>query len=197
MNNEDKDPIFIHESAVVDTGAQIGAGTKVWHFTHVMGGARIGRNCRIGQNCFIGARAVLGEGVKLQNNVSVYDLVTLEDDVFVGPSAVFTNDINPRAAYPKGGKWIPTLVKRGATIGANSTVLCGITLGSHCLVGAGAVVTRDVPDYAVVVGNPATVTGWMCECGQKLEFSMQEGKTTCIKCKRTYSKRANEVKEEK
>lgn len=197
MKDRDSGAVFIHESAVVDEGAVVGHGTRIWHFTHVMGGAQIGRDCRIGQNCFIGARAVLGDGVKLQNNVSVYDLVTLEDNVFVGPSAVFTNDTNPRAAYPKGGKWIPTLVKRGATIGANSTVLCGITLGSHCLVGAGAVVTKDVPDYAVVVGNPAAVTGWMCECGQKLAFSSEEEMTTCVKCSRTFSKRAEKVKEEK
>jgi UDP-2-acetamido-3-amino-2,3-dideoxy-glucuronate N-acetyltransferase len=197
MKSKDSRTVFIHESAVVAEGALVGQGTRIWHFTHVMGGAQIGRDCRIGQNCFIGARAVLGDGVKLQNNVSVYDLVTLEDNVFVGPSAVFTNDINPRAAYPKGGKWIPTLVKRGATIGANSTVLCGITLGSHCLVGAGAVVTRDVPDYAIVVGNPASISGWMCECGQKLVFSSEEGKTVCDKCSRTYSRHATEVKEEK
>jgi UDP-2-acetamido-3-amino-2,3-dideoxy-glucuronate N-acetyltransferase len=197
MKSRDNETVFIHESAVVDEGAAVGQGTKIWHFSHIMSGARIGENCRIGQNCFVGSRAVLGDGVKLQNNVSVYDLVTLEDNVFVGPSAVFTNDTNPRAAYPKGGKWIPTLVKRGVTIGANSTILCGITLGSHCLVGAGAVVTKDVPDYAIVVGNPASLTGWMCECGEKLEFNSDEGKTTCVKCSRTYTKHANEVKEEK
>jgi UDP-2-acetamido-3-amino-2,3-dideoxy-glucuronate N-acetyltransferase len=197
MARKKEEIVFVHESAVVDEGAEVGPGTRIWHFTHVMSGAQIGKNCRVGQNCFIGSRAVLGDGVKLQNNVSVYDLVTLEENVFVGPSAVFTNDTNPRAAYPKGGKWIPTLVKKGATIGANSTVLCGTTLGRHCLVGAGAVVTKDVPDYAVVVGNPAAVTGWMCECGQKLKFSSEEGMTTCVKCKRTFSKRAERVKEEK
>lgn len=188
--------VFVHESACVDTGAQIGEGTRIWHFTHVMAGAKIGKNCRIGQNCFVGSRAVLRDGVKLQNNVSVYDLVTLEEDVFVGPSAVFTNDINPRAAYPKGGKWIPTVVKRGATIGANSTILCGIALGSNCLVGAGAVVTKDVPDYAVVVGNPASLAGWMCACGQKLSFRGEDAEATCPKCRRLYSKRGTVVKEE-
>jgi len=118
-----KDGVFVHGNACVDEGAQIGEGTKIWHFTHVMGGAKIGKNCRIGQNCYVASRAVLGDGVKLQNKVSVYDLITLEENVFVGPSAVFTNDVNPRAAYPKGGKWIPTLVRKGATIGANSTML--------------------------------------------------------------------------
>lgn len=196
MNDKDKNDVFVHETACVDEGAEIGDGTKIWHFTHVMGGAKIGKNCRIGQNCFIAPRAVLGDGVKLQNNVSVYDLVTLEDDVFVGPSAVFTNDVNPRAAYPKGGKWIPTLVKRGTSIGANSTLLCGITLGSNCFIGAGAVVTRDVPDYAVVVGTPASVVGWMCECGQRLVWSGEEKKVTCPKCSRAFSKHDMVVKEE-
>ena len=197
MKREDESVVFIHDSAIVDEGSEIGDGSRVWHFTHVMSGARIGRNCRIGQNCFVGARAVLGDGVKLQNNVSVYDLVTLEEDVFVGPSAVFTNDINPRAAYPKGGKWIPTLVKKGATIGANSTILCGITLGSNCLVGAGAVVTKDVPDHAVVVGNPASLAGWMCECGQKLDSGDDDTRMICSTCRRAYARRGMIVKEEK
>jgi UDP-2-acetamido-3-amino-2,3-dideoxy-glucuronate N-acetyltransferase len=192
---KDRPGIFIHGSACVDDGAKIGDGTRIWHFTHVMSGARIGKNCRIGQNCFVGSRAVLKDGVKLQNNVSVYDLITLEEDVFVGPSAVFTNDLNPRAAYPKGGKWIPTLVKRGASIGANATVLCGIMLGSNCLVGAGAVVTKDVPDYAVVVGNPASVAGWMCECGGKLEFAGRGAKAICKKCNRVYRKSGTAVRE--
>ncbi len=183
---------FIHPTAVVDEGAEIGDGTKIWHFTHVMGGAKIGKNCVIGQNCFIGRRAVIGNGVKIQNNVSVYDLVTLEDNVFVGPSAVFTNDINPRAPYPKHGNWVPTLVKEGATIGANATIVCGITIGRWAFVGAGAVVTKDVPDYAIVVGVPAKIIGYMCECGEKLYF--ENGKAVCKKCGKKYKKYNGEVK---
>lgn len=184
---------FVHPTACVDEGAKMGEGTKVWHFTHIMSGANIGKNCVIGQNCFISSRAVLGEGVKLQNNVSVYDLITLEDKVFVGPSAVFTNDINPRAPYPKGGKWIPTLVKEGASIGANATLLCGITIGRWSFVGAGAVVTKNVPDYAIVAGIPARVAGWMCECGVRLRFEKE--KATCSKCGRGYEKDGTVVRE--
>ncbi len=176
---------FAHSTAVIDEGAVIGKGTKIWHFSHIMGGAKIGENCTIGQNCFVARDAVLGNGVKLENNVPVYTFVTLEDGVFVGPSAVFTNDINPRAPYPKGGKWIPTLVKKGASIGANATIVCGITLGKWALIGAGAVVTKDVPDYAVVVGVPAKRIGWICECGEKLVF--YSGKATCGKCRREYT----------
>ena len=187
------DNCFVHPTACVDEGTEMGEGTKVWHFTHIMSGATIGKNCVIGQNCFISSRAVLGEGVKLQNNVSVYDLITLEDKVFVGPSAVFTNDINPRAPYPKGGKWIPTLVKEGASIGANATLLCGITIGRWSFVGAGAVVTKNVPDYAIVAGTPARVAGWMCECGERLRFEKE--KATCSKCRRRYEKEGNVVRE--
>jgi UDP-2-acetamido-3-amino-2,3-dideoxy-glucuronate N-acetyltransferase len=188
---------FVHESAYVDEGAHIGKGTKIWHFSHIMGGAELGERCIVGQNCFVGPRARMGNGVKLQNNISVYDLVTLEDNVFVGPSAVFTNDINPRAAYPKGGKWIPTLVKQGTSIGANSTILCGITIGCHAFVGAGAVVTKDVPDYAIMTGVPARITGWMCECGMKLGFATEDEHQTnqCEKCHRTYEKIGVSVKE--
>jgi len=182
---------FAHETAVIDQPCEIGEGTKIWHFTHIMSGAKIGKNCVIGQNCFIGARAVIGDRVKIQNNVSVYDLVTLEDFVFVGPSAVFTNDINPRAKYPKGGKWIPTLVREGATIGANATILCGITIGRWAMIGAGAVVTKDVPDYAIVTGVPAKVTGWICECGEKIKF--KKGNAVCKKCGRKYQKKGNKV----
>jgi len=184
---------YAHETAIIDEPCEIGEGTKIWHFSHIMKGAKIGKNCVIGQNCFVGSRAVLGNGVKLQNNVSVYDLVTLEDYVFVGPSAVFTNDLNPRAKYPKGGKWIPTLVKEGATIGANATILCGITIGKWAMVGAGAVVTKDVPDYAIVTGIPAKINGWICECGEKLNF--KKGKAKCEKCKRVYQKKGNKVTE--
>lgn len=183
---------FVHESSFVDDHASIGKGTKIWHFCHIMSGAQIGENCIIGQNCFVGSRAKIGNGVKLQNNVSVYDLVTLEDRVFVGPSAVFTNDLNPRAAYPKGGKWIPLLVREGASIGANATIICGITIGKNAFIGAGAVVTKDIPDYAIATGVPARVVGWMCECGAKLKFETE--KTTCSKCGRTYRKEGNNVR---
>ena len=189
--------IFVHETACVDEGAQIEEGTKIWHYSHIMKGARIGKNCIIGQNCFVGSRAILGNGVKLQNNISIYDLVTLEDYVFVGPSAVFTNDVNPRAKYPKGGKWIPTLVKRGASIGANATLLCRLTIGVCAFIGAGAVVTKDVPDYAIFAGVPAHLIGWMCECGEKLPLSNKEGaeNTACPKCQRNYEKQGLTVKE--
>ncbi len=186
---------FVHPTAVIDPGAEIGEGTKIWHFSHVMSGAKIGKNCVLGQNCFVGPDAVLGNGVKLENNVSVYTYVTLEDNVFVGPSAVFTNDINPRAPYRKGPKgWIPTLVKHGASIGANATIVCGVTIGRWAFIGAGAVVTKDVPDYAIVAGVPAKIIGWMCECGAKLNFD-SNGDATCSKCNRKYHKEGDTVKE--
>ncbi|MCL5033970.1 MAG: Gfo/Idh/MocA family oxidoreductase [Bacteroidetes bacterium] len=184
---------FVHPTAFVEENAEIGSGTKIWHFSHVMGGAKIGEKCVIAQNCYIGSRATLGNGVKLQNNVSVYDLVELGDNVFVGPSAVFTNDTNPRAKFPKGGKWVPTKVHEGASIGANSTILCGIELGRAAFVGAGAVVTKSVPDYAVVVGNPAKILGYMCECGEKLRFEKDSAK--CGKCGRNYTRSGEAVKQ--
>ncbi len=159
---------FVHESSYVDEGAVIGEGTKVWHFTHVMPGARIGKKCVLGQNVNVGSKAVLGDRVKVQNNVSLYDDVVLEDDVFCGPSCVFTNVINPRSFVERKHEYLRTLVKRGASIGANATIVCGVTLGEYCFVGAGSVVTKDVPAYALVHGNPARVRGWMCECGVKL-----------------------------
>jgi len=159
---------FAHESCYIDEGCEIGEGTKIWHFTHVMSGARIGRGCNIGQNVVISPAVVIGNNVKIQNNVSVYTGVVLEDDVFCGPSMVFTNVINPRSHVSRRGEYQRTLVKRGATLGANSTILCGHDIGRYALVGAGAVVTSDVPDYALVVGNPGRVAGWMCECGVKL-----------------------------
>lgn len=186
---------YHHPTSVIDPGAHIGSGTKVWHFTHIMKGATIGANCTIGQNCFIGSRAVIGNGVKVENNVSVFDLVTLEDDVFIGPSAVFINDINPRAPYPKGGKWTPTLVKKGATIGANATVLCGIKIGKWAFVACGAVVTKNVKDYSIVKGNPAEHSGWICECGEKLEFENKK-QTKCSKCGRIYKKEKNHILED-
>jgi UDP-2-acetamido-3-amino-2,3-dideoxy-glucuronate N-acetyltransferase len=157
--------VFVHESSYVDDGAQVGAGTKIWHFCHVMPGAVIGRECTIGQNVVIMNRVRVGDRVKIQNNVSLYEGVTLEDDVFCGPSMVFTNVVNPRSHVSRKSEYRPTLVRRGASIGANATIVCGATLGTYCFVGAGAVVTRDVPDYALVTGVPARRTGWVCACG--------------------------------
>jgi len=159
---------FAHESCYVDEGCVIGDDTKIWHFTHVMSGARIGRGCNIGQNVVVSPDVVVGDNVKIQNNVSLYSGVILEDDVFCGPSMVFTNVVNPRSHVSRKHEYKPTLVKRGASIGANVTVVCGHTIGRYAFIGAGAVVTKDVPDYALVVGNPGRVTGWMCRCGVKL-----------------------------
>jgi UDP-2-acetamido-3-amino-2,3-dideoxy-glucuronate N-acetyltransferase len=159
---------FVHESSYVDDGVTIGAGTRIWHFCHVLSGVAIGERCSFGQNVVIGPRVTIGNGVKVQNNVSIYEGVTLEDDVFCGPSMVFTNVVNPRSAIVRKDEYRPTLVRRGASIGANATIVCGATIGRYAFVGAGAVVTRDVPDFALVVGNPARRTGWMCRCGVKL-----------------------------
>jgi UDP-2-acetamido-3-amino-2,3-dideoxy-glucuronate N-acetyltransferase len=159
---------FAHESAWIDEGCQIGAGTKIWHFSHVMSGARIGRGCNIGQNVVIASDVVIGDNAKIQNNVSLYTGVVLEDDVFCGPSMVFTNVINPRSHVSRKHEYQRTLVKRGATLGANCTIVCGHTIGAGAFVGAGAVVIRDVPDYALVVGNPGRIAGWVCQCGVSL-----------------------------
>jgi UDP-2-acetamido-3-amino-2,3-dideoxy-glucuronate N-acetyltransferase len=161
MNNN----YFVHESSYVDEGAEIGEGTKVWHFCHIMAGAKIGKKCSIGQNVNIGSRAVIGDGVKIQNNVSVYDDVIIEDDVFCGPSCVFTNVINPRAFIERKHEYRKTVVKKGASIGANATIICGVTIGEYALIGAGSVVTRDVPPHALVYGNPARVRGRVGEDG--------------------------------
>ena len=158
---------FAHESSYIDEGCQIGAGTKIWHYSHVMARATIGTGCNIGQNVVVSPDVVIGNNVKIQNNVSVYTGVVLEDDVFCGPSMVFTNVINPRSHVSRKDEYRQTLVKRGATLGANCTVVCGASIGAYAFVGAGAVVTRDIPDHALVVGNPARVTGWVCECGVK------------------------------
>lgn len=187
---------WVHKTAEVQKGASIGEGTKIWQNSQVLKGAKIGNNCTIGHNCFISQKAKIGNYVKLQSNIDVWDLVEIEDYVFVGPSAVFTNDKNPRAKFPKKdfpeyGKWLPTLIKEGATIGANATIICGVTIGKWAMVGAGAVVTKDVPDYAIVCGVPAKISGWVCECGNKLDF--KKGKAQCKICKRKYLKKGNKV----
>lgn len=184
-------PWFAHATAVIDEPCRIGAGTKIWHFSHVMKDSEIGDNCNIGQNVVISPGCRLGRGCKIQNNVSIYTGVVLEDDVFCGPSMVFTNVINPRAFIERKSEYQPTRVRRGASIGANATVVCGITLGEYCFIGAGAVVTRDVPDFAVVYGNPAKLKGWVCWCGETLELSLATGsseETSCGACGRGYSR---------
>ena len=172
---------FVHETAAIDDHVSIGAGTKIWHFSHVLSNSTIGERCNIGQNVVIGPDVAIGSQCKIQNNVSVFKGVTLEDDVFCGPSMVFTNIYNPRAAIRKMDQVRSTLVKKGATIGANATIVCGTKLGRYCFVGAGAVVTRDVPDYALIFGNPAKLVGWACECGERLPSYL-----TCSVCKKQY-----------
>ncbi len=159
---------FVHETALVDEGSQVGAGSRIWHFSHVLKNTRIGERCVIGQNAVVGPNVTVGKGCKIQNNVSVYDGVTLEDDVFCGPSMVFTNVLTPRSFVERKNEFLPTLVKRGATIGANATVVCGHTIGEYAMIGAGAVVTKDVPAYALVVGNPARRIGWVSRTGERL-----------------------------
>jgi UDP-2-acetamido-3-amino-2,3-dideoxy-glucuronate N-acetyltransferase len=171
---------MIHASAIVDEGARLGAGTRVWHFAHVCSGARIGAGCSLGQGVYVGNDVTIGDNVKVQNNVSVYDAVTLEDDVFCGPSMVFTNVHNPRSAVARKSEYRPTLVKRGATLGANCTVVCGTTIGRYAFVGAGAVVSRDVPDFALMVGVPARQIGWMSRHGQRLSLPLRgDGVAAC------------------
>ena len=185
-SDRDRSHYYVHESAFIDDEVAIGEGTKIWHVSHVLSGSSIGKNCNIGQNVVIGPNVNVGDGVKIQNNVSIYEGVTLEEYVFCGPSVVFTNVINPRSEIRRKDEFKPTLVKRGATLGANCTVLCGITLGQYSFVGAGAVVTRDVPDFALVVGNPASQAGWMCSCGVKL--LMENDHSVCGACAKTYRK---------
>ena len=169
---------FAHETAVIDAGCTIGKGTKIWHFSHIMTGAVIGENCNLGQNVVVSPGVVLGKNVKVQNNISIYTGVICEDDVFLGPSMVFTNIINPRSSVIRRDKYETTLVKKGATIGANATIICGNTIGSYAFIGAGSVVTKDIPDYALVIGNPARQAGWMSEFGHKLIFD-KEGIAVC------------------
>ena len=180
-----KNEYFAHESAIIDEGCTIGKGTKIWHFSHIMTDCQIGENCNIGQNVVVSPRVILGNNVKVQNNVSIYTGVICEDDVFLGPSMVFTNVINPRSAVNRKAQYLPTLVKRGVTIGANSTIVCGITLGEFCFIGAGAVVTKNVKPYALVVGNPARNAGWMSEFGHKLTFN-EAGIALCPESNQKY-----------
>ncbi len=175
----------VHESAFIDPGCKIGKGTKIWHFTHIMTGCLIGDHCNIGQNVVVSSEVVLGNNVKVQNNVSIYTGVICEDDVFLGPSMVFTNVLNPRSQVNRRDQYVNTLVKKGATIGANATIVCGITLGEYCLIGAGAVVTKSVPAYALVMGNPARQTGWISEYGHKLRFS-DSGEAICPESQEKY-----------
>lgn len=176
---------FAHETAVIDEGCSIGDGTKIWHFTHVMPNCKLGENCNLGQNCVISPEVILGENVKVQNNVSIYTGVVCEDDVFLGPSMVFTNVINPRSAVNRRGQYAKTIVRKGATIGANSTIVCGNNLGKYCFIGAGAVITKEVKDYALMVGNPAKQIGWMSEYGHRLHFD-KEGIAYCKESNQKY-----------
>jgi len=188
----------VHESSYVDEPCEIGDGTKIWHFCHVMKGSRIGRDCNIGQNVVISPDVVIGNNVKIQNNVSVYTGVELEDDVFCGPSMVFTNVVNPRSHVPRKNEYRRTLVRRGESIGANATIVCGHSIGRYAFVGAGAVVTRDVPDFAIVIGNPARVSGWVCGCGVKLDLEprLADGiTTTCRDCGAAYRAVGNSLAE--
>lgn len=186
-------PFFAHETAVIDEGSQISDGAKIWHFSHIMSGCKIGRNCNIGQNVVISSGVVLGHNVKVQNNVSIYTGVICEDDVFLGPSMVFTNVINPRSAVNRRGQYSKTVVKKGASIGANATIVCGHDIGRFAFIGAGAVVTKEIPDYALVVGNPAKQTGWMSEYGHKLRFDI-EGMAECPESGEKYLLEKNQVK---
>lgn len=179
-------PYKIHESAYVDEGAKVGAGTRIWHFCHVMPGSEIGENCILGQNVHIANRVIIHNGVKIQNNVSVYEGVILEDHVFCGPSMVFTNVINPRSHVERKDEYKTTRVCQGATIGANATVVCGVTIGRYAFIGAGAVVTKDIPDFALVYGNPAAQHGWMCACGVKLEIPPGASQVGCKSCNQHY-----------
>jgi len=185
--------VFIHESSYIDDDVEIGEGTKIWHFCHVITGSRIGKNCRIGQNVIIGTEVRIGNNVKIQNNVSVYKGVILEDDVFCGPSCVFTNVYNPRSKIPRMHELRETVVRKGATIGANATIVCGNNIGMYAFVGAGAVVAKNVPDYALVCGNPASIRGWMCECANRIEVRGDVG--VCGICGKKYRVKGDSVEQ--
>ena len=189
LNIEPRTRFFAHETAIIDDNVEIGEKTKIWHFSHILSGSKIGENCNIGQNVVIGPDATIGNKCKIQNNVSVYKGVTLEDGVFCGPSMVFTNIFNPRAEIGKMDQVRPTLIKKGATLGANCTIVCGHTIGRYAFIGAGAVVTKNVPDHALMVGNPARQIGWMCECGEKLNT-----KQKCPACKKQYKPMGDTLK---
>lgn len=188
-----RNSFFVHPTSIVEGPSNIGDSTKIWHFSHIMPHTNIGRNCTVGQNVFIGENVNIGDNVKLENNVSVFDGVTLEDDVFCGPACVFTNVKSPRSDISQRGRYITTLVKRGATIGANATIVCGNTIGKYAFIGAGSVVTHDIPDYALAYGNPARMNGWVCECGTKLHFGTT-GKATCSQCGKEYVRRETDGK---
>lgn len=184
---------YAHETAIIDEGSQIGEGVKIWHFSHIMSGCQIGKNCNIGQNVVVSHKVILGDNVRVQNNVSIYEGVICEDDVFLGPSMVFTNVINPRSAVSRKHEYMQTFVRKGATIGANATIVCGNEIGAFAFIGAGAVVTKPVPAYALVVGNPAKHIGWMSEYGQRLYFD-NENKAVCIESKESYILENNTVR---
>lgn len=186
MNTEKN--YFVHETSYVDSGTEIGSGTKIWHFCHIMSGAKIGHDCSLGQNVNVGSKAEIGNRVRVQNNVSVYDDVILEDDVFCGPSCVFTNVINPRAFVERKHEYKKTVICRGASIGANATIVCGVTVGAYAFIGAGSVVTKDVPDYGLVYGTPAKQRGWMCICGTKLNDDL-----SCPDCEKQYIHPQNDI----
>lgn len=182
--------IFVHESSYVDDNVEIGDNTKIWHFSHIMSNCKIGENCNIGQNVVISPEVIIGNNVKIQNNVSVYTGVICEDDVFLGPSCVFTNVINPRSFISRKDEYRQTTIKKGASIGANSTIVCGHNIGKYAFIGAGSVITKDVPDYALVVGNPAHKIGYVCECGNRLNDSLE-----CAHCNKKYIRENNIIKE--
>jgi len=189
MNNEYK----AHETAIIDNGCTIGKGTSIWHFSHIMGGSAIGQNCNIGQNVVVSPDVILGNNVKVQNNVSIYTGVRCEDDVFLGPSCVFTNIINPRSAVSRKNQYTETIIKKGASVGANATVLCGNTIGEYAMIGAGAVVTKNIPPYALVIGNPSRQDGWVSEYGHRLFFNA-DSIAVCSESGQTYSLQDGQVK---
>ena len=187
-----KDSFSIHPTSIIEQPSSIGQGTRIWHFSHIMPHTKIGKNCTIGQNVFVGENVSIGDNVKIENNVSVFEGVTLEDDVFCGPACVFTNVESPRSYISRRGQFIPTLVKKGTTIGANATIVCGNTIGRYALIGAGSVITHDIPDHALAYGNPARVHGWVCECGKKLDFG-KSSKARCSQCGKEYTRLENKI----